>query len=201
MFERFTEAARQVVVFAQDEARALGHEWIGTEHLLLGLLREPDRPAARVLRPLGLNLETVRAEVLARVGRGAGPGTGQIPFTPPAKHALELALREALALGDDWIGTGHLLLGLVALGEGVGFEILAAVDLDRVRSLTREELRRGPEPAGTPRPGLPLRAQEWGVVQRAQTLAQKRGDSHGRLDDLRRALEEAGGSGADEPQR
>jgi ATP-dependent Clp protease ATP-binding subunit ClpC len=125
MFERFTERARQVVVFAQDEARALRHDYIGTEHLLLGLLREEEGLAARVLGELGVELEAVRAEVVRRVGEGGEqPETGQIPFTPHAKQALELALREALALGHKYIGTEHVLLGLVRVGEGVGVEIL-----------------------------------------------------------------------------
>jgi ATP-dependent Clp protease ATP-binding subunit ClpC len=126
MFERFTERARQVVVLAQDEARALRHQYIGTEHLLLGLLREEDGLAARVLESLGVTLEQARDEVRATVGEG-DPGdavAGQIPFTPRAKEAFELALREALALGHQYIGTEHVLLGLVRLGQGVGVDIL-----------------------------------------------------------------------------
>jgi ATP-dependent Clp protease ATP-binding subunit ClpC len=126
MFERFTERARQVVVLAQDEARALRHQYIGTEHLALGLLREEEGLAARVLESFGVTLEAARAEVRAIVGEGDSEArvTGQIPFTPQAKEALELALREALSLGHKYIGTEHVLLGLVRLGQGVGVEIL-----------------------------------------------------------------------------
>jgi ATP-dependent Clp protease ATP-binding subunit ClpC len=127
MFERFTERARQVVVLAQDEARALRHQHIGTEHLLLGLLREEEGLAARTLAAFGVTLDDARARVIAAVGEGpegAEVVTGQIPFTPRAKNALELALREALSLGHKYIGTEHVLLGLVRVGEGAGVEIL-----------------------------------------------------------------------------
>ena len=113
MFERFTEKARQVVVLAQDEAQALGHNYIGTEHLLLGLLREREGLAARVLHSLDVTVEEVRAQVARIVGRGDEVRAGMIPFTPRAKKALELALREAQALGHNYIGTEHVLLGLV----------------------------------------------------------------------------------------
>jgi ATP-dependent Clp protease ATP-binding subunit ClpC len=111
-FERFTERARQVVVLAQEEARALGHGSIGTEHLLLGLVREGEGIGANVLSSLGVTLEGVRAAVVARVGRGAGGQTGQIPFTPDAKKTLELSLRQALSFKHNYIGTEHILLGL-----------------------------------------------------------------------------------------
>jgi ATP-dependent Clp protease ATP-binding subunit ClpC len=126
MFERFTERARQVVVLAQDEARALRHQYIGTEHLVLGLLREEAGLAARVLESLGVTLEAARAQVRSIDGEGDSEArvTGQIPFTPQAKEALELALREALSLGHQYIGTEHVLLGLVRLSQGVGVEIL-----------------------------------------------------------------------------
>ena len=114
MFERFTERARQVVVLAQDEARALKHNYIGTEHILLGLLREEEGLAARVLDSLDITVEDVRANVARIVGQGEEVTTGQIPFTPRAKKVLELALREALSLGHNYIGTEHILLGLVA---------------------------------------------------------------------------------------
>ena len=113
MFERFTERARQVVVLAQDEARALKHNYIGTEHILLGLLREEEGLAARVLESLDITVEEVRAQVARIVGQGDEVTTGQIPFTPRAKKVLELALREALSLGHNYIGTEHILLGLV----------------------------------------------------------------------------------------
>jgi ATP-dependent Clp protease ATP-binding subunit ClpC len=124
MFERFTERARQVVVLAQDEARTLRHDYIGTEHLLLGLLREEEGLGARVLGRLGIEIDAVRAIVRSRVGEGEKEPSGQIPFTPHAKEALELSLREALSLGHKFIGTEHLLLGFVRQGEGVGNDVL-----------------------------------------------------------------------------
>ncbi len=124
MFERFTERARQVVVLAQDEARALKHNYIGTEHILLGLLREEEGLAARILGSLDVTVEEVRAHVARIVGQGDEVATRQIPFTPRAKKVLELSLGEALQLGHNYIGTEHLLLALVRLGEGVAFDIL-----------------------------------------------------------------------------
>src|SRR5918996_3407186 len=135
MFERFTERARQVVVLAQDEARLLKHNYIGTEHILLGLLREEEGLAARVLETLGITVEEVRAQVARIVGSGDEVTTGQIPFTPRAKKVLELSLREALGLGHNYIGTEHVLLGLIREGEGVAARVLVGLgaDLDRVR--------------------------------------------------------------------
>jgi ATP-dependent Clp protease ATP-binding subunit ClpC len=130
LFERFTERARQVVVLAQDEARALKHNYIGTEHLLLGLLREEEGLAARVLESLDITVEEVRAQVARIVGQGDEVTTGQIPFTPRAKKVLELALREALSLGHNYIGTEHILLGLVRENEGVAARILLDFDAD-----------------------------------------------------------------------
>ena len=130
MFERFTERARQVVVLAQDEARALKHNYIGTEHILLGLLREEEGLAARVLEQLDITVEEVRAQVARIVGQGDEVTTGQIPFTPRAKKVLELALREALSLGHNYIGTEHILLGLVRENEGVAARILLDFDAD-----------------------------------------------------------------------
>jgi ATP-dependent Clp protease ATP-binding subunit ClpC len=124
MFERFTERARQVVVLAQEEARALKHNYIGTEHLLLGLLREEEGIAARVLESLEVTVEEVRAQVANIVGEGDEVPGAQIPFTPRAKNVLELALREALSLGHNHVGTEHVLLGLVREGEGVAARIL-----------------------------------------------------------------------------
>src|SRR6201987_1833779 len=128
MFEGFTERARQVVVLAQDEARALKHNYIGTEHILLGLLREEEGLAARVLESLDITVEEVRAQVARIVGQGDEVTTGQIPFTPRAKK--ELALREALSLGHNYIGTEHILLGLVRENEGVAARILLDFDAD-----------------------------------------------------------------------
>jgi hypothetical protein len=130
VFERFTERARQVVALAQDEAPALKHNYIGTEHILLGLLREEEGLAARVLESLDITVEEVRAQVARIVGQGDEVTTGQIPFTPRAKKVLELALREALSLGHGFIGTEHILLGLVRENEGVAARILLDFDAD-----------------------------------------------------------------------
>mgnify|MGYP005843701227 FL=1 len=140
MFERFTERARQVVVLAQEEARALKHNYIGTEHLLLGLLREEEGVAARVLDALDVSVEEVRAAVVRIVGSGEESPQGQIPFTPRAKKVLELALREALSLGHNYIGTEHILLGLVREDEGVAARIL--LDLDAESEKIRNEVMR-----------------------------------------------------------
>src|SRR5437870_9781807 len=147
MFERFTERARQVVVLAQEEARTLKHNYIGTEHILLGLLREEEGLAAHVLESLDITVERVRAQVVRIVGPGDEVTPGQIPFTPRAKKVLELALREALSLGDNYIGTEHLLLGLARENEGVAARILLGVDVDadRIRSEVISTL--GGEPA------------------------------------------------------
>jgi ATP-dependent Clp protease ATP-binding subunit ClpC len=130
VFERFTERARQAVVLAQDESRTLKHDYIGTEHLLLGLLRETDGLAARVLENLDVTLEEVRHQVAHIVGPGDEATPGQIPFTPRAKKVLELALREALSLGHNYIGTEHILLGLAREKEGVAARILLDFDAD-----------------------------------------------------------------------
>lgn len=135
MFERFTDRARRVLVLAQEEAHRLNHPFIGTEHILLGLILERDGPAARALNSLGITLEAARGRVEETVGtRGATP-SGSPPFTPRAKKALELSLREALQLGHSYIGTEHMLLGIVREGDGVGAQVLVSLgaDLDRVR--------------------------------------------------------------------
>jgi hypothetical protein len=124
MFERFTDRARRVVALSQDEARALDHDYIGTEHLLLGLIREEDGVAARALMSLGVSFEVIESQVVEVVGRGPGQPTGHIPFTPRAKKILELALREAQQLGHAYIGTEHILLGIVREGEGVAAQVL-----------------------------------------------------------------------------
>jgi len=129
-FERFTEQARQVVVLGQEEARTLKHNYIGTEHILLGLLREEEGLAARVLESLDITVERVRAQVVRIVGSGEEVTSGQIPFTPRAKKVLELALREALSLGHNYIGTEHILLGLVRENDGVAARILLDFDAD-----------------------------------------------------------------------
>jgi ATP-dependent Clp protease ATP-binding subunit ClpC len=142
MFERFTERARQTVVLAQVEARRLGHGYIGTEHLLLGLIAEGDGVAARALRHLGVRMEAVRRDVEEIIGRGAESPSGHIPFTPRSKKVLELALREALVLGHNYIGTEHILLGLLREGEGVAAQVLVKqrVPLDRARDAVVEML-------------------------------------------------------------
>jgi ATP-dependent Clp protease ATP-binding subunit ClpC len=130
MFERFTERARKVVVLAQDEARHFNHNYIGTEHLLLGLLREDEGVAAQALSSLNVALDEVREQVESIVGYGE-EGTGaQAPFTPRSKKVLELALREALQLGHNYIGTEHILLGLVRESEGVAARVLSNLDVD-----------------------------------------------------------------------
>jgi len=124
MFERFTNRARHVVVLAQEEARLLHHNYIGTEHILLGLLGEPDGFGARVLAGFGMTREGVREDVRAIVGTGAAAPSGHIPFTPRAKKTLELSLREALALHHNYIGTEHILLGLIREGDGVAAQVM-----------------------------------------------------------------------------
>lgn len=129
MFERFTERARQIVVLAQDEARGLKHNYIGTEHLLLGLLREQEGVANRVLGEMGITEDHLRRWVVERIGEGEVVITGQIPFTPRAKKILEFALREALSLGHNYIGTEHVLLGLIREPDGMHARYLQDMDI------------------------------------------------------------------------
>ena len=124
MFERFTDRARRVVVLAQEEARMLSHNYIGTEHILLGLIHEGEGVAAKALESLDIPLEAVRAQVEEIIGQGQQAPSGHIPFTPRAKKVLELSLREALQLGHSYIGTEHILLGLIREGEGVAAQVL-----------------------------------------------------------------------------
>src|SRR5512138_1075176 len=135
MFERFTDRARRVVVLAQEEARMLNHNYIGTEHILLGLIHEGEGVAAKALESLGISLEAVRQQVEEIIGQGGSSPSGHIPFTPRAKKVLELSLREALQLGHNYIGTEHILLGLIREGEGVAAQVLVKLgaDLNRVR--------------------------------------------------------------------
>jgi ATP-dependent Clp protease ATP-binding subunit ClpA len=148
VFERFTERARQVVVLAQEESRALKHNYIGTEHLLLGILRVEDGIGAQALEALDVSLAEVRAMVARIIGEGNEVVTGQIPFTPRAKKALELSLREALSLGHNYIGTEHILLGLAREGEGVAMRILLDYDADaqKIREWVVRRLARAPVP-------------------------------------------------------
>jgi ATP-dependent Clp protease ATP-binding subunit ClpA len=134
VFERFTDRARRVVVLAQEEARLLNHDYVGTEHLLLGLAREGQGVAAKALELLGIRLEVLRPQVEATIGRGQWALSGHIPFTPRAKKALELSLREGLELGHDYVGTEHLLLGLIREGEGVAAQVLVKLGADLPRA-------------------------------------------------------------------
>jgi hypothetical protein len=136
MFERFTDRARRVVVLAQEEARLLDHNYIGTEHILLGLVHEGEGVAARALESLDVSLQAVRAEVEQTIGRGVEQPGGHIPFTPRAKKVLELSLREALELGHNYIGTEHILLGLLREGEGIGAQVL--IKLGAARDQVRQ---------------------------------------------------------------
>ena len=135
MFERFTDRARRVVVLAQEEARMLNHNYIGTEHILLGLIHEGEGVAAKALESLGISLDAVRQQVEEIIGQGQQAPSGHIPFTPRAKKVLELSLREAKALGHNYIGTEHILLGLIREGSGVAAQVLVKLgaDLNRAR--------------------------------------------------------------------
>ncbi|MFF5290769.1 Clp protease N-terminal domain-containing protein [Paractinoplanes globisporus] len=150
-YERFTDQARRVLAMAEEEARSLNHNSVGTEHHLLGMIRESEGVAGQALEALGISLETVRHEVEEILGRGLQPPGGRLPFTPRARRVQELALREALRLGHTYIGTEHLLLGLVREGEGVGCQILVKLgaDLNRVRQQVLYILRPGVPPAAT----------------------------------------------------
>jgi ATP-dependent Clp protease ATP-binding subunit ClpC len=161
MFERFTDRARRVVVLAQEEARMLNHNYIGTEHILLGLIHEGEGVAAKALESLGISLEAVRSQVEEIIGQGQQAPSGHIPFTPRAKKVLELSLREALQLGHNYIGTEHILLGLIREGEGVAAQVLMKLgaDLSRVRQQVIQLLSgyQGKEPVttGGPAEGTP----------------------------------------------
>ena len=157
MFQRFTDRARQVVVLAQTEARRLDHNYIGTEHILLGLIREGEGVAAKALESLGISLEAVRQQVEEIIGQGQQAPSGHIPFTPRAKKVLELSLREAQQLGHDYIGTEHILLGLIREGDGVAAQVLVRLgaDLNRVRQQVIQLLTG--RTAGEPGPGAEAR--------------------------------------------
>ncbi len=157
MFERFTDRARRVVVLAQEEARLLNHNYIGTEHILLGLIHEGEGVAARALESMGISLESVRSQVVEIIGQGSQAPSGHIPFTPRAKKVLELSLREALQLGHNYIGTEHILLGLIREGEGVAAQVLQQLgaDLPKVRQTVIQLLSgvQGEESTPTGHPG------------------------------------------------
>ncbi|MEY3723112.1 MAG: hypothetical protein RLZZ35_982 [Actinomycetota bacterium] len=175
MFERFTDRARRVVVLAQEEARMLNHNYIGTEHILLGLIHEGEGVAAKGLESLGISLEAVRSQVEEIIGQGQQAPSGHIPFTPRAKKVLELSLREALQLGHNYIGTEHILLGLIREGEGVAAQVLVKLgaDLNRVRQQViqllsgyqgKEAVASGPA-EGTPSTSLVLDQLKENLIQ------------------------------------
>jgi len=195
MFERFTERARRVVVFAQEEARDLNHNYIGTEHLLLGLLRDADSVAGRALRELDISQDAVREQVTEIIGRGKRSPSGHIPFTPRAKKVLELSLREALQLNHNYIGTEHVLLGLVGEGEGVAAQVLIKLggSLGRVRDkviqLAPPGTGEGPELSIPLRREARLRGPFDEVMRRLEAMDE-------RLAAIERHLGLAGGTGA-----
>jgi ATP-dependent Clp protease ATP-binding subunit ClpC len=181
MFERFTDRARRVVVLAQEEARMLNHNYIGTEHILLGLIHEGEGVAAKALESLGISLEAVRQQVEEIIGQGQQAPSGHIPFTPRAKKVLELSLREALQLGHNYIGTEHILLGLIREGEGVAAQVLVRLgaDLNRVRQqviqlLHGYQAEHDPEAARATQPSGPAGRQErrllTGVLRRLESM-------------------------------
>jgi len=170
VFERFTERARQVVVLAQEEACELRHDYIGTEHILLGLLREQEGLAARVLESFDITVERVRGQVVRIVGSGEEVTSGQIPFTPRTKKVFEMALRESLSLGHNYIGTEHILLALVRENEGVGARILLDFDVDpeKIRYQVRRML-------GGPGGSEAAAAATAGVAATVEARARQRG--------------------------
>ena len=192
MFERFTDRARRVVVLAQDEARMLDHSYIGTEHILLGLIHEGEGVAARALDALEISLDSVREQVEGIVGRGKEVPSGHIPFTPRAKKVLELSLRESLQLGHDYIGTEHILLGLVREGEGVAAQVLVGLgaDLSRVRQQVTKILHEQGGEGGT-QSGIRVvgsKAQLAEVVERVDEVVTRLEAIEARLASIERRL-------------
>jgi ATP-dependent Clp protease ATP-binding subunit ClpA len=173
MFERFTDRARRVVVLAQDEARLLNHNYIGTEHILLGLIHEGEGVAAEALESLGISLDAVRQQVEEIIGQGQEAPSGHIPFTPRAKKVLELSLRESLQLGHNYIGTEHILLGLIREGDGVAAQVLVRLgaDLNRVRHQVIQLIASRPLREGAPGPEVQARLD--GVEVRLAALEQQ----------------------------
>jgi ATP-dependent Clp protease ATP-binding subunit ClpC len=166
MFERFTDQARRVVVLAQEEARLLGHGYIGTEHVLLGLLAEGDGLAAQALAALEVSLDAAREQVAEIIGKGSGQPGGHIPFTPRTKKVLELSLREAQRLGDSYIGTEHILLGMAREGEGVGVQVMDRLGASKDRVLAQVLMTKRAAPGEEPGPAAgPMRSAQ--VVSRA----------------------------------
>jgi ATP-dependent Clp protease ATP-binding subunit ClpC len=173
MFERFTDRARRVVVLAQEEARMLDHNYIGTEHILLGLVHEGEGVAAKAMAAMEISLEAVRQQVEEIIGRGQQAPSGHIPFTPRAKKVLELSLRESLQLGHDYIGTEHILLGLLREGEGVAAQVLVRLgaDLNRVRQQVLNLLAGGQGEAGEAGPHRSGSARDLRLAEIQDTLA------------------------------
>ena len=198
MFERFTDRGRRVVVLAQEEARMLDHNYRGTEHLLLGLLRESGGVAAKALQSLGIGLEAVRHQVVEIIGEGHQAPSGHIPCTPRVKKVLELSLREAQLLGHDYVSTGHLLLGLLREGDGVAVQVLVRLDanLNLVRQQvigllhgsgqqeTDEGLGHGRRPS--------IRVYDAAALAQIDALTSELGRANAELDRLRAVLREHG---------
>ncbi len=199
MFERFTDRARRVVVLAQDEARMLNHNYIGTEHILLGLLHEGEGVAAKALESLGISLDAVRQQVEEIIGQGQQAPSGHIPFTPRAKKVLELSLRESLQLGHNYIGTEHILLGLIREGDGVAAQVLVRLgaDLNRVRQQVIQLLhvpgqgaRVGPICRAGAQPLPEVQARLEAVEERLAAIEQRLGIGPGLGPDLTSDLDE-----------
>ena len=193
MFERFTDRARRVVVLAQEEARKFNHNYIGTEHILVGLIREDGGVAAKGLESLGISLDAVRQQIEEIVGIGEQAPSGHVPFTPRAKKVLELSLREALQLGYDYIGTEHILLGLIREGDGVAAQVLVRLgaDLNQVRQEVIQRLHgfQGEDEPGSQRavqrPGLLSRVD---AIERRLSILEQRVDTRLDLRELDREI-------------
>jgi len=202
MFERFTDRARRVVVLAQEEARLLNHSYIGTEHILLGLIHEGEGVAAKALESLGISLEAVRSQVEEIIGQGGSSPSGHIPFTPRAKKVLELSLREALQLGHNYIGTEHILLGLIREGEGVAAQVLVKLgaDLSRVRQQVIQLLSGYQGPSGASGSGAGRGEQTpAGAGVGASKGEDEKGGNSQILDQFGRNLTQAGRDGQLDP--
>jgi ATP-dependent Clp protease ATP-binding subunit ClpC len=205
MFERFTNRARRVVVLAQEEARILRHNYIGTEHLLLGILAEGDGTAFRALAELGVTLEIARQQVEGIVGTGQNAMSGHIPFTPRAKKVLELSLREALKLGHNYIGTEHILLGIIREGDGVGAQVLTRLgdDLSVVRMhVIRLAPTSGEDPAETasvPPHRTSIAGQPGGVLALLEDISVRLANIERHLGISRPQIARGAGTGAAEP--
>ena len=183
MFERFTDTARRVVVYAQEEARLLDHDHIGSEHILLGLLRDDTEAAVESLTTAGVTIDIARAKVEDIVGRGREPATGNMPFTGRAKKVLELSLREALQLGHNYIGSEHILLGLLREGEGTGARVLEdlGVDFADMRRSVLSTLRSHQRPsAGVAEPIVDIDARLSAIEERLVRIERLLEDGKGR---------------------